>query len=89
MISEVDVPTRPHSPGPGPTRRPPPAGLDPDHLLPRRDMSLRRVELPAAIRHEALDPLDLTDAGLLYFWIREQDARRRDFDKVWLILQCG
>ncbi len=52
-------------------------------------MSLRRVELPASIRHEALDPLDLTDAGLLYFWIREQDARRRDFDKVWLILQCG
>jgi hypothetical protein len=29
------------------------------------------------------------DAGMLYFWIRESDARRGDFSKVWLILQCG
>lgn len=28
------------------------------------------------------------DAGTLYFWIREQDARARDFSKVWMILQC-
>ena len=27
------------------------------------------------------------DSGLLYFWIREQDARRADFSKVWAILQ--
>ena len=28
------------------------------------------------------------DTGMLYFWIREQDARARDFSKVWMILQC-
>jgi uncharacterized protein YwqG len=29
------------------------------------------------------------DAGLLYFWVRESDARDADFSKVWLILQCS
>lgn len=28
------------------------------------------------------------DSGMLYFWIREQDARSGDFSRVWLILQC-
>lgn len=28
------------------------------------------------------------DTGTLYFWIREQDARARDFSKAWMILQC-
>ena len=28
------------------------------------------------------------DAGILYFWIREQDARARRFDRAWLVLQC-
>jgi len=28
------------------------------------------------------------DTGRLYFWIREQDARARDFSKAWAILQC-
>jgi uncharacterized protein YwqG len=29
------------------------------------------------------------DAGMLYFWIRDQDLRARRFDKTWMILQCG
>ncbi|MCY3002945.1 MAG: YwqG family protein [Planctomycetota bacterium] len=29
------------------------------------------------------------DAGTLYFWIRESDASRGDFSRVWMILQCG
>ena len=28
------------------------------------------------------------DTGVLYFWIREQDARAKDFSRVWMILQC-
>jgi uncharacterized protein YwqG len=28
------------------------------------------------------------DVGILYFWIREQDARAGDFSKSWVILQC-
>lgn len=29
------------------------------------------------------------DCGMLYFWIRKQDAAKRDFSKVWMILQCS
>jgi uncharacterized protein YwqG len=29
------------------------------------------------------------DLGYLYFWIREQDLLAKDFDKVWMILQCS
>jgi uncharacterized protein YwqG len=28
------------------------------------------------------------DVGRVYFWIREQDLKKRDFSNVWLILQC-
>ena len=28
------------------------------------------------------------DSGRIYFYIRQQDLENRDFDKVWLILQC-
>ena len=28
------------------------------------------------------------DAGMLYFWIRRQDAANKDFSKVWMVLQC-
>ncbi|MFA6286060.1 MAG: YwqG family protein [Opitutaceae bacterium] len=29
------------------------------------------------------------DAGTLYFWIREQDAAKGDFSKVWMVFQCS
>lgn len=29
------------------------------------------------------------DCGRLYFWIRKQDLQKRDFGKVWMILQCS
>ena len=29
------------------------------------------------------------DAGMIYFWIRDQDLRARRFDKTWMIFQCG
>lgn len=29
------------------------------------------------------------DAGLIYFWIRKQDALEGIFAKTWLVLQCG
>jgi uncharacterized protein YwqG len=28
------------------------------------------------------------DCGRIYFWVREQDARKRDFSGAWLVLQC-
>ena len=28
------------------------------------------------------------DAGVLYFWIKEADARARRFDQAWVVLQC-
>ena len=36
------------------------------------------------------DELDFMwgDAGMIYFWIREQDAMEKRFDRSWLILQC-
>ena len=29
------------------------------------------------------------DVGRIYFWIKTEDLKNRDFEKVWLILQCG
>ena len=29
------------------------------------------------------------DAGMIYYWIREQDLRAGRFDRVWMVLQCG
>lgn len=29
------------------------------------------------------------DVGTLYFWVRESDARRGDFSKVWMVFQCS
>lgn len=28
------------------------------------------------------------DAGKIYYWIRQQDLQARDFDNVWMLLQC-
>jgi uncharacterized protein YwqG len=28
------------------------------------------------------------DAGIIYYWIKTEDLARRDFEAVWLILQC-
>ena len=28
------------------------------------------------------------DCGRVYYWIRQQDLRDRDFGKAWLVLQC-
>ena len=29
------------------------------------------------------------DCGMLYFWIRAEDLKARNFDRAWMILQCG
>ena len=36
------------------------------------------------------DDLDVMwgDVGTVYFWIREDDAKQKDFSKAWLVLQC-
>ena len=28
------------------------------------------------------------DGGILYAWIREEDARAGRFDRTWVVLQC-
>lgn len=28
------------------------------------------------------------DCGRLYFWIRDEDLRKRNFGAVWMILEC-
>ena len=33
--------------------------------------------------------LEFGDVGNINYWIKKQDLARRDFDKAWLILQCG
>lgn len=46
---------------------------------------LRTRGLALLLRVDTGDSLDLTmwgDCGIAYFWVREQDARRRDFAKV-------
>ena len=37
------------------------------------------------------DDLDVMwgDVGDLYFWVREEDAKKGDFSNVWLVLQCS
>ena len=29
------------------------------------------------------------DCGHLYFWIRREDLKNRDFSRIWLMMQCG
>ena len=29
------------------------------------------------------------DCGMLYFWIRKDDLAQRNFDNVWMSLQCS
>lgn len=29
------------------------------------------------------------DGGMIYFWVRERDARAGDFSDTWLVLQCA
>ena len=29
------------------------------------------------------------DLGMLYFWVKESDAKKSDFSGTWMVLQCG
>jgi uncharacterized protein YwqG len=58
----------------------------------------RVAELKAGIEDWSLlfqmdtdDDLNLMwgDMGMIYFWVRRDDARKLKFENTWLILQCG
>jgi uncharacterized protein YwqG len=62
----------------------------------RRDPRVRELS-PGADQWRLLLQMDTDDGsnmmwedgGLLYFWIREQDAAKGDFSQVWVFLQSG
>jgi uncharacterized protein YwqG len=29
------------------------------------------------------------DVGRVYFWIKKDDLEKKDFDKIWFVLQCS
>lgn len=57
----------------------------------RRDFSAGADQWRLLLQVDTDDGLDMMwqDGGLLYFWIREKDAAKGDFSKVWLFLQSG
>lgn len=57
----------------------------------------RRSELEKSVKDWRLllqidtdDDLDIMwgDCGMIYFWIKEDDARNKNFEDSWLVLQC-
>lgn len=38
---------------------------------------------------DSYDSMMWGDVGRLYFWIRDEDLRARNWDAVWLVLQCS
>ena len=53
--------------------------------------ALQTWRLLFQMSEDIADELDLMfgDCGSIYFYIREEDLQARNFDRVWLILQCG
>lgn len=65
---------------------------------PARSRDPRRLRLEGGARRWRLlaqvdsdDAVDMMwgDAGMLYFWIREEDLAARRFDRAWMVLQCS
>ena len=59
--------------------------------LNRREVKKGATDWRLLLQIDTDDELDMIwgDGGLLYFWVREQDARKGDFSKVWMSLQQG
>lgn len=88
--------------GPAPQHQvggPPSAVQDPDmgqdcvRLQAKLDPDARKgdpAEWKLLLQFDTDDDLGIMwgDAGRMYFWVREEDARRADFDQVWAVGQC-
>ncbi len=56
-----------------------------------KELKAGRVEWTLLLQIDSDDDVDMMweDCGILYFWIRESDLKAKNFDKVWMILQCS
>ena len=61
------------------------------HLVHTSDPSLSHLSGLPRLQIDTDDELNVMwgDAGMIYFWVEEDKARKGDFSNTWLVRQCG
>lgn len=56
----------------------------------RKELEAGATDWRLLLQFDTEDDLGLMwgDSGRLYFWIREEDCKNKQFDKAWVVLQC-
>lgn len=56
----------------------------------RKELEEGATDWRLLLQFDTEDDLGLMwgDSGRLYFWIREEDCKNKQFDKAWVVLQC-
>ena len=65
-----------------------PSGYEDPRAAPLREQASQWQLLLQVASEEAADMI-WGDMGCLYYWMHQADLRRSDFDRAWMILQCG